>query len=103
VISELRSKGENLHNLDIKALPLIGIASLMAASGYAEKAIEASACVASKSTTWNEAKKQAREILKKARSALPADKAQLYEKQGEETEINTLLRRYLEKLGDQSN
>jgi len=86
----------NWVNPDLKALPLTGIASLLAAQGFPARAIELAACVARQPTTWNEVKHQARGILEAARQALPADEAQRSQERGEGLEIDTLSRQYLD-------
>jgi tetratricopeptide (TPR) repeat protein len=81
---------------DMKALPLLGIASLLSATGSPAQAIEIAACVASQPTTWNEEKHKAWTILEAARRTLPADEAQRAQEQGAGAGIDALTRQYLE-------
>jgi predicted ATPase/DNA-binding SARP family transcriptional activator len=83
-------------NPDLKALPLTGIASLMAATGFPARAVELAACVARQPTTWNEVKAQARGILEAARQALPADEVRISQERGEGLEIDALSRQVLD-------
>jgi DNA-binding SARP family transcriptional activator/predicted ATPase len=88
------SLAEILAHPDLKAVPLTGIASLLAATGIPEQAIEIAACVAYQSTTWNEVKKQAGIILEAAMQTLPADDARFWKEHGEGMEIDKLSRHY---------
>jgi len=81
---------------DLKALPLAGIASLLAATGFPAQAIEAAACVASQPTTWNEVRKQAQAIIAAVKGSLSSDEAQLAQARGEEMNIDDLGRLYLD-------
>lgn len=90
------SLAEKWHFQDIKALPLIGIASLHAATGHPSQAIEIAACVANQPTTWNEVKKQANKILEDARVGLPPEEAYQCLEQGKGLEIDQLSRQYLD-------
>lgn len=90
------TQAEHWPFLDIKALPLTGIAFLMAASGFPAQAIEMAACVISKPTTWNETKNQAGMILEMASKEVSAEEARLFMARGEAIEINALIRKCLE-------
>jgi predicted ATPase/DNA-binding SARP family transcriptional activator len=80
---------------DVKALPLNGVASLLAATGLPAQAIEVAACVISQPTTWNEVKHQAQAILEAAWEALPEAEAQLARQRGQAASIDEVSRVYL--------
>lgn len=94
------SQARNWHNADIKALPLVGVARLLTASGSARQAVEVAACIASKPTTWNETKKQAQAIVEQAKEKVPPEVALLCKERGEKMEIDTILIHYLEEAGE---
>ncbi len=81
-------------NPDLKALPLTGIAEWLSVGGQKEKALELAACVASKPTTWNEVKQEARAIIIEAEAALPADQANIWEASGEKMAIDEACKKY---------
>jgi len=81
---------------DVKALPLTGIASLLAATGFPMQAIEVAACVAAQPTTWNEVKQQARAILEAAKGEISPDEAQFAQARGKEMNIDDVIRLYLD-------
>ncbi|MGE5123443.1 MAG: hypothetical protein ACM3H7_02930 [Acidobacteriaceae bacterium] len=89
-------------NPDIKALALVGIASLLAAQGSFQPAIELATSVASKPTTWNETRKQARLIIEEASFHVSEEEARTCRERGEEAEIQALLLKWLEALGENS-
>jgi predicted ATPase/DNA-binding SARP family transcriptional activator len=90
------SLAEQWVHPDMKSLPLTGVASLLAATGFPAQAIEVAACVISQPTTWNEVKHQARAILGRAKGALSPDEAQLAQQRGESLCIDELNRLYLD-------
>ena len=92
------SLAEILAHPDLIALPLIGISSLLAATGSPEQAIEIAACVASQPTTWNEVKKQSRMILEAVMQTVPAEEALLWKQRGEAMEIDKLGKHYRDTL-----
>ena len=93
------SLAEKWVHPDMKALPMVGIASLLAATGFPAQATEVAACVASQPTTWNEVKEQAWAILEMARGAMPEDEAEQARQRGEAWQLDALCRRYLEGEG----
>jgi predicted ATPase/DNA-binding SARP family transcriptional activator/tetratricopeptide (TPR) repeat protein len=89
----------NWINPDLKALPLLGIAHWLVASGFTEKAIELAACVACKPTTWNEIKQQAHALLLEMNGKITQKEAAKWEKRGEEMTIDEACKRYGGKEG----
>jgi predicted ATPase/DNA-binding SARP family transcriptional activator/tetratricopeptide (TPR) repeat protein len=81
---------------DLRALPLIGIASLLTATGHPDQAIEITACVVRQPTTWNEVKGQASKIMEAARQALPPNEAMRWQERGEGIRIDELSKEYIE-------
>jgi hypothetical protein len=75
----------------------VGIAELLAASGAPGRAIEIAACVAHQPTTWNEVKKQAALVVKKASGEMPAEEVQACIERGERLEIGQLVKAWLEE------
>ena len=87
---------EDLVHPDIKALPLLGIAELLTASGAWGRAIEMAACVAIQPTTWNEVKKQAAIMVRNASMNVPDKEVKIYIDRGEKLEIGPLCKEWLE-------
>jgi hypothetical protein len=87
---------QELAHPDIKALPLIGIAHLLAATGHPGEAIDITACVVRQPTTWNEVKLQASRIMESARDALSPEEALRWQERGEGLNIDELSRAYME-------
>jgi predicted ATPase/DNA-binding SARP family transcriptional activator len=87
---------EDLVHPDVKALPLMGIAELLAATGRPGKAIQIASCVAYQLTTWNEVKEQASRLVERAASAMPADEAKVCISQGKRLDIDQLCKDWLE-------
>jgi predicted ATPase len=81
--------------LDIKAVALVGAASLLAAMGRTTRAIEVAACVESQPTTWNEVKQEAGEVLEEARKAVSTEEAQKAEQLGVEMDMEALRKQLL--------
>jgi tetratricopeptide (TPR) repeat protein len=81
---------------DVKALPLIGLASLLAAIGNTTEAVEIAACVASRTTTWNEVKGHAHAIIEAAKKVLLDEEIMEAQKRGEGFEIDQLIQTSLE-------
>ncbi len=81
-------------NPDLKALPLAGIADWLLAKRENRKAVELAACVASKATTWNEVKEQARAILLAAKKGFSPEQARYLQERGEKMSIDDACRRY---------
>ncbi len=81
---------------DIRAIPLIGVASLLAAIGNPTEAVEIAACVASRPTTWNEVKGHARAIIEAAQKVLPPGEIVDAQKRGEGFEVDQLIQMFLE-------
>ena len=90
------SRAEDWAHPDMNALPLTGIATLLANNGYSAEAIEIAACVINKPTTWHEVKQQASIILEMARQTLPPDDAMRAQEQGESLDIAQISKRYIE-------
>ena len=82
--------------LDVKAVAVLGTASLLKALGKPTRAIEVAACVKSKATTWNEVKQEAEEILKEARQGVPAKEAQEAQQRGEAMDVEVLRKQLLQ-------
>jgi predicted ATPase/DNA-binding SARP family transcriptional activator len=82
--------------LDIKAVALVGTASLLEAMGKANRAIEVAACVESQPTTWNEVKQEASEILEEARRVVSAEEAQEAVRMGVEMDMEVLRKELLQ-------
>ncbi len=81
-------------NPDLKALPLAGIADWLLAKRENRKAVELAACVASKPTTWNEVKEQARAILVEAKKGFSPEQARYWQEKGEMMQIDEACKRY---------
>ena len=81
---------------DMKALPMTGIASMLAASGLPAQAIEVAACVISQPTTWNEVRGQAQLVIEVAQGELPAADVQRARQRGKAASIDELCRVYLD-------
>ena len=92
------SLAEVLAHPDLIALPLIGVSSLLAATGISEPAIEIAACIASQPTTWNEVKKQAGNILEAMMQSVPAQEGQLWMQRGEGLDLHTISKHYRDTL-----
>jgi tetratricopeptide (TPR) repeat protein len=84
---------------DLKALPLAGIARWLAVNGLTQRAVELAACVASKPTTWNEIKYQARTVLEGAKITLLADESRRWEETGAKMKIDEACDKYGDKGG----
>jgi predicted ATPase/DNA-binding SARP family transcriptional activator len=88
---------DELADRDLMALPLLGIAEMLAASGAPGRAIELAACVAFQPTTWNEVRKQAKLVVDKVSGDVPADEVKNCIVQGEGQEIHQLCKMWLER------
>jgi tetratricopeptide (TPR) repeat protein len=80
---------EAIHNApesnawDLIFLPLLGSVSLFAALGKSERAIELAAFIVSQRLSWNETKRQAREVIESASRNLPEEVAQAAQERGQ--------------------
>lgn len=79
---------------NLKALPLVGFASLLLADGQPARALEMAVCIASHPTTWNEVKQQAREIQAQAASQLPEAEASQACQRGDAQRLEGLVQQF---------
>jgi predicted ATPase/DNA-binding SARP family transcriptional activator len=84
--------------LDIKAVALVGTASLLEALGEPIQAIKVAACVKSRPTTWNEVKQEAGVILEGARKAVSPEQARDAERLGVEMDMEALRKQLLQDV-----
>jgi predicted ATPase/DNA-binding SARP family transcriptional activator/predicted negative regulator of RcsB-dependent stress response len=84
------------HTPDLYALPLVGIAALLASTGNQDEAIKVAACVANQATTWDEIKKQAEIILQDQQKKVEAKEWKQASERGEKQDYHELCTHYLE-------
>ncbi len=87
---------EDLVHPDVKALPLLGIAELLARRGRRGEAVALAACVAQQATTWNEVKGQARGFIEILKGEIPADEVKGHIEQGENMDFEKIFRGWLQ-------
>lgn len=79
---------------DMKAFLLMGISSLLAASGRLAEAIEIAACVIQQPTTWNEVKRIVNQMLNEMRQNIPVEEALAAETRGKNMKLDELIQRF---------
>ena len=76
VLQKAIQNAQECNGWDLIFVPLVGCAGLCAAMGKPEQAIELAAFITSQSISWNETKRQARELIEFAARDLPSEVVQ---------------------------